>query len=264
MLVFKVVNISARIKNPNLRLNEAMDYALVLRHLSSMECKYSLVLEDDAIISHDWFPRIESEIKTKLRGQQNWVYIKLFTGYKFFDWDWLWSISVLFKVLLFALFLYLIQYAIVQHLFKKRFGKIWHFFLFVNSAALVVFFNATCVNPVGFGLHEYTTGFGTVSVLVPKQHLIGIAEFLEQHVNGYLNRSKLEFQAKDLLLDKYRKINEGVELIFEPSLVQHIGIYSSVYMRDISDEGYKRMFKSFSFVSDFQPIQFDLKYVSSR
>lgn len=258
------MNLSARIQNTNLRVNEAMDYALVLNSFDSMNCTYSLLLEDDAIISHNWFNRIQAALESsKLKNRHDWSYVKLFTGYKLFDWDFVWRPIILVKIIMFALFLFIVQYTIAYHLYPKRFSNISFFLIFANSVALVVVFNATSVNPVGAGIHEYTTGFGTVSVLVPRHRLTDISKFLIKIVNDLVTKQNDNFMPKDLLLDKFRRNIGDVEFVFEPSLVQHIGYYSSVYARDTSEEGYKRMFKSYSFLSHFRPIQFDLAYSQS-
>lgn len=238
-----------------------MDYALVLKTLNEMNCNYGLILEDDAIISHNWFTRIQvaldhPSVKTRL----NWSYIKLFIGYKLFDWDWLRYPSIIIKVLLISIFLYLVQYTIIYNIYPKKFSKITFFLIFVNSVALIVVFNATSVNPVGAGLHEYTTGFGTVSVLIPRHRFLNISQFFIKNVDDYIKGRSRDFIAKDLQLDNFRKSVGDVEFVFEPSLVQHIGYFSSVYERDVSAQGYKRMFKSFSFVSHFNPIRFDQAY----
>lgn len=252
-------NLTAGIQNPNLRINEALDYALVMNDLTKLKCNNSLLLEDDALIANDWFSRLDSGLK-HLSKRKDWAYTKLFTGYKLYDWDWVWYPSVIIKVLMLALFLHLVQYVIIHTLFpSRRLSPLSLFLLFVNCVALVVVFNATLVNPVGAGVHEYTTGFGTVSVLVPMSKSTAIADYLKKRVNGFFENRE-HFQAKDLLLDEFRRTNRLREFIIEPSLVQHMGIYSSVYMRDVTSEGYRRMFKSFSFLSDFDPIKFDLEY----
>lgn len=256
------MNISARMNHPNLRLNEAMDYVRVFEHLSELKCKYSLVLEDDAILAYNWFPALHSEIDSKLKYRNNWAFVKLFFGYKFFDWDWLWSPTVIIKILMLALFLYIVQYTFVLNLFSRRFASVYLFLLFANSVALVVFYNATSVNPLGAGVHKYMTGFSTVAVLIPFERLSIIAGYIEDHVNSYLSGQSTArgFIAKDLLLSLYSQASRSVEYVYEPSLVQHIGIYSSVYVGDVSQTGYDRMFKSFSFASHFEPIRFDWKY----
>lgn len=238
-----------------------MDYALVLKTINEMDCSYGLVLEDDAIISHNWFTRIQLALEqSNLKTRLNWSYIKLFIGYKLYDWEWLRYPSVIIKVLLFSIFLHIVQYTIIFNIYPKKFSKITFFLVFVNSVALIVVFNATSVNPVGAGLHEFTTGFGTVSVLIPRHRLLNISQFLIKNVDDFITGRSRDFIAKDLQLDNFRKSVGDVEFVFEPSLVQHIGYFSSVYERDVSPEGYKRMFKSFSFVSHFNPIRFDPAY----
>lgn len=237
-----------------------MDYVLILRHLNSLNCNYSLIMEDDAIIAYKWFSLLETEIESTLSRRGDWAFVKLFYGYKFFDWDWIWSLSVIIKVLMLGLFLYLVQFTFIINIFSKKFSSISLFIIFGNSVALVVFFNATCINPMGAGVHKYTTGFSAVSVLIPNKRLTVIADFIEDHVDDYLNGRIGKFIPKDLLLTSYSKASRSAEFVFEPSLVQHIGIYSSIYLRDVSEYGYQQMFKSFSFASHFEPIRFNLNY----
>lgn len=237
-----------------------MDYVLILKHLNSIKCNYSLIMEDDAIISYNWFLRLHSELDFRLKQRHDWAFVKLFYGYKFFDWYWLWSPSVIIKILLLGLFLYIVQYTIAINILLKRTSSIFNFLLFSNSVALVVFFNTTCINPMGAGLHKYITGFSAVSVLIPNERLIFIADFIEDHVDDYLEGRINRFIPKDLLLSKYSQASRSAEYVFEPSLVQHTGLYSSIYMRDVSARGYQQMFKSFSFVSHFESIRFNLDY----
>lgn len=235
-----------------------MDYALILKYLHSIKCNNSIIIEDDAIISKNWFQKLDSA--TKQINRKDLAYIKLFTGYKFFDWDWIVNPFVILKIILLANFIFLLQFLIVKNLFKRRFSFIYLFILFVNSITLVVYFNATSVNPMGAGLHEYTTGFGAVAVMIPNERLLNVSKFFEDHVNGFLENHIMQSEPKDLLLNTYRLANRQVELIMEPSLFQHIGIFSSLYLRDVTSEGYQRMFKSFSFMYDFKLIEFDINY----
>jgi hypothetical protein len=260
--LIKIVNMSTQVKHWNARVKEALDFALVLGELHRLKCNYSILIEDDAIISYNWYDRIESSLqnlKQKQFESQCWLYLKLFTGYKFFDWDWITEPYPVLRVLALASCIFFVEYFVFKYFNSKR--KSFYFFLVfllaANSLGLSVFFNATSVTPVSYGIHEYATGFGTVALLVPHENLLNISKYIETRVNGYLSYRTGDFQPKDIMIDEYRNKTACRELILEPSLFQHVGMHSSLYLRDLTSDGYFKMRKSFSFKDERRLITFD-------
>ena len=99
--LIKIVNISANASlSSKPRLKEALDYALALEYLHREMCEYALVIEDDALIGHNWYRSLTNglEFIKRNHNETNLFYVKLFTGYKFcavwfwrktiFDWFW--------------------------------------------------------------------------------------------------------------------------------------------------------------------------------
>jgi len=129
--------------------------------------------------------------------------------------------------------------------------------LTVNSLSLIVIFYTTSYAPCGVGVRPYSTGFGTVSVLVPHSKLILLSNYLNQTVYAYLAGKINYINAKDLIIDTFKRENNLSEFIIEPSIVQHIGLHSSLYSRDSGNQGYKKMYKSFSWPDSKKLIRFD-------
>ena len=271
-----IVNITTKIRHYNLRIKEAMDYALVLKHLYDIKCNYSFVMEDDAIVSYNWYNKLKISIDL-IKNSKNWLCIKLFSGYKFFDWDWLWFPEQILKVLFYSIALSFanittnnIIYLLVKnkdfdilkeniiYYFRPR-SKIRIFvflILILNSFTLVIIFKSTSINPTENTIREYRTGFGLVSVLIPHQNLHLFAQYLNETVHKSIIKNE-KFIPKDLLIEIYRETNHFKEFIMEPSLVQHSGMHSSLYDRDTTLTGFKNLYKSYSFIDENLPIVFN-------
>ena len=131
----------------------------------------------------------------------------------------------------------------------------------MNSLSLITIFYATSVTPCGVGVRPYSTGFGTVSLLIPYSKLILLSNYLNVTIYDYLNGRIDKISAKDLIIDSFKTQNNLTEFIIEPSVIQHIGRHSSLYTRDVeSSDGYKRMYKSFSWADSKKLIEFDPNY----
>lgn len=260
------VNISSKVFHSNNRVNEAADYAKVIKLLDRFNCSYQLIVEDDAIAQVDWFTRVKhltASIPASLAYK--WFDIKLFTGYKFFDWDWLSFKYALSKVVLISICLSVLTFYVYSFLIKRyssiSVSKLGVFLILVNSFGLIVVFNTTSVSPIRSGIREYATGFGGVSVLYNRLYSIRFAEYLERVVSDYVSGKSDFFQPKDLLIEEFRRGNNLSEFIAEPSVFQHTGMHSSLYERDLNSVGFEKMFKSFSFLDNDKLIKFDEKFV---
>jgi hypothetical protein len=260
--LINIENLSSNIINSNLRVKEAADYALALRKLNSKNCKYQLLLEDDAIAAFNWMERILKIIdELLLIHRNNWFIVKLFTGYKFYDWDWIHSKEIIRNLFIISLFLTCLTCFIYYNLLIRKsinfkLKSIRLVLMLINSIGITVFFNATSITPFHNGIREYSTGFGGVSVLFNGLLSIEYALYLEKTVNDYQTGKRSDFMPKDLLFQEFKELNNLTEFIVEPAVFQHTGLYSSLYDRDTSINGFKQMFKSYSFIDNHKLIEF--------
>lgn len=256
--LIQVENLSSKFEHKNMRLVEALDYAKCLRYLRKQACKYSILIEDDAVFSTNWYEKIENELrKIEKLNLKNFFIIKLFSGYKFFDNDWIFYPFLLIWALFLSVVVWFLEFLFLTRIRKLKLSNFSVICLFLNSLVLVWFSRTTSISPMGEGVHEYTTGFGAVSVLFPWNRLLSLAEYMENTVESYLSGKSIYFEAKDLLIEDFRSRNRLVEYILEPSIIQHTGMHSSLYKRDMSQRGFRLMYKSFSFVDNFKLIEFN-------
>jgi len=192
------------------------------RKLYAKRCKYQLILEDDIIAQFNWFNRIKSiivSIETNNQNEDKWLAVKLFTGYFFFDWDWIMHWNIWSEVIVISLIIAFFTYIFVNNLTFHRIKKIKFLLILINSLALVSFYNATRVAPFKwYALREHPTRFGCVAVLFNKNNSIKFAKYLEQVVNDFLTGKSNFFLNKDLLIEIFRRKNNLVEFIAEPSV----------------------------------------------
>jgi hypothetical protein len=261
--LIKIETLKSSIAHENLRIKEALDYALILKYMHSQNCQNSIIMEDDALIAHNWFQMITSSLDCiqKTFNEREFIYIKLFSGYKFFDWDWIKFPSIILKVFFYAFLITGLNWSIIQNTNIFKLTNVKLFLLIINSFSLITIFYATSVTPCGVGVRPYSTGFGTVSLLIPYSKLILLSNYLNVTIYDYLNGRTDKINAKDLIIDSFKTQNNLTEFIIEPSIIQHIGRHSSLYTRDVeSSDAYKRMYKSFSWADSKTLIEFDPKY----
>jgi hypothetical protein len=235
-----------------------------MKYFINSSCEYAILAEDDVIFAENWFEIILTELeRTEKLKMNDWLMCKLFSGYKFFDNDWLdmSNIALILKLVFYSIILSIfsitVYYYVMKHPKKKVFTKAIIFLFFLNSLTQMWFYNSTSVDPFGDTTHYYWTGFGCVSVLYPNKSLHLLSDFLSNVVLNYINGTSAFFKPKDLLIDWYRKVKHFRELSIEPSIVQHTGLHSSLMVKDISQVGYRLMYKSFSFVDDFKLLKFN-------
>jgi len=226
----------------------------LIRKLYAKGCSYQLIVEDDIIAQFDWFNRIKSIIdQIELnKNKDNWLVVKLFTGYNFFDWDWLMKWNVCFEVILVSLLIFFFTNFFASYLTPQRLNKITTLLILINSLGLVCFCYALSTEPLKRnGIRKYSTGFGTVAVLFNRENSIIFANYLETVVNDFLTRRSNFFKHKDQLIETFRIKNNLVEFIAEPSVFQHQGMHSSLECRDQSSYGFFfQIYKSYSFLDD--------------
>ena len=259
-ILFKTIKVNSKIQHENPRVKEAADFSLIIKEINKLKnFTYILLLEDDALVTNNWYEKILQSLNQLPENLSNkWFCIKLFTGYKFFDWDFIQFPLVIIKILFYSFILSLIQLYICKTL--NLFNMFIGFVLFVNTVSLLTFFTATSVNPVQKSLREYNTGFGAVSILISNSNSLKLANYIDSVVYNYTQLKSNFFIPKDLLISKFVQDNSLIELISEPSLVQHTGMHSSLYLRNLNDQGFKAMFKSYSFVDERKLIKFSSNY----
>ncbi|RNA38114.1 hypothetical protein BpHYR1_041500 [Brachionus plicatilis] len=111
----------------------------------------------------------------------------------------------------------------------------------------------------GSGLRVQRTGFGSVAVVYPIQHLVPLSQYLEHTVLNYVNQKSRFVEPKDILMEIYRREKGLDEMVLEPSLVQHTGFYSSLEQKNSTYKNFHKMFKSLTFADDFRKIEFNWK-----
>jgi hypothetical protein len=244
----------------NSRDKESMDYAYILREMKKWSCEYIMVSEDDAIFKRDWFDVLESALDIAKRNQVDFFLAKFFTGYKLIDLDWLLHPVCIVEVLGYSA---TISFVLTRYLLRKRLNKIHVAVVFVNSLAIIFLLKSFSINPIKKNeLFEYVSGFGTVSILYSNDDKLSKwINYLENAIGSYLNNTSTFRMPKDLLLGIFREANNYKELKLEPSIVQHIGMQSSLDYRDLGEVRYRQMFKSYSFLDNFKLIEFDENYL---
>ena len=251
----------------NRKINEAINYAQAMRIIAKRnECRHALLIEDDSIVAPDWYTKLCDAIRKIENKQDEWMSLKLFTSFRHFDW--LTHFETVFNSILFICLLFLIQFKTVSNRFvgtKQK--KLKAFVLFVNLFFFKWLLNSNSISPLGYGLKKFSQGFNTVAVVYPKEQLNFIAEYLEDKINSHLTQGKL-FLPKDLAISQYRRDNHLREYILEPSIVQHVGVHSSLRNdifnrnsnRNIIDYQY-RPFHSYSFMKEYSDlIKFEDKF----
>jgi hypothetical protein len=293
-----IVNISSNIDHREPKVKETMDYALVLNELYTFNCKYSLIIEDDSIISHDWYSRIKDSIdyinvNNKL---DDWMCTKLFSGYKFYDIDLLYDplivITCILKSLIFSIFQILLFNIInnvlyLRHSLLKNFKRFKLIFLksiflvienkrtkyyfiisysliIINSFLIIFWFKLTSINPVDTNnIRDFSARFGTVAVLYPYHQLLPFSQYLKNELREYLYNANAHFLPKDLSLFKYKQINNLKEFTMEPSLVQHTGLHSSLHNIRINEKAYNNLIRSYSFTDENKPVTFETNFLDN-
>ncbi len=225
----------------------------MIRKLYAKECNYQLILEDDIIAQLNWFDRIKSIIDfiESNKNKAKCLVVKLFTGYNFFDWDWAMDWNVWLQVFSISFIILFFTHFFVTSLTTQRINKISFILILINSVGIVSFCYAASTEPLKrHGVREYSTGFGTAAVLFNKNNSILFANYLEEVVDNFLTRKSKFFKHKDLLIETFRRQNNLIEFIAEPSVFQHQGMHSSLEKRDLSLFGFLEIYKSYSFLDD--------------
>ena len=193
----------------------------MIRKLYAKECNYQLILEDDILAQFNWFTRIETIVANiPIKHKNKWLLVKLFTGYKFWDWDWTREWTVWLEVAYTSALIVFFTVVLFVKLLCQPLNRVKCALILVNSVGLVVVYHATRVAPIQWnGIREYSTGFGGVAVLFNRNNSIRFAAYLEKVVDDFILGKSEFFQPKDLLIEQFKSENNLSEFIVEPSLV---------------------------------------------
>ena len=139
------------------------------------------------------------------------------------------------------------------------------YFIFLNTVFLKIYLNCTSAFSFSNGIHEFSQGFNTVAIIYPHLQLKLLSDYIEQHIKDFIIGKVHPLYPKDLLMNEYRKDMHVKEYVTEPSIFQHIGVYSSLGSRDSNLINFQYgPFESYSFQANLQPIIFDQDlYVSN-
>jgi len=140
------------------------------------------------------------------------------------------------------------------------------FILGINLLTLAVFINSSSIKPIGYGLKAYSQGFNAVAVVYPRHQLLAFSDYLVGSIYSYVVAGTSDkFIPKDIVLSLYKQENKLDIYVVEPSLVQHVGVHSSLRNLNHSPVNIKqnqyRPFQSYSFMKNYEiPIKFDPLY----
>lgn len=266
--------------NPNrlerIKAKENADFLAALR--SMQDCKYAIILEDDALASMDWLDKtlaLVDSIKSK-----NWLYLKLYAPYTWMGW----GLETGHIVTLLSLGLaagLCLSLMIGTCLYGKRTNSRMDYELVESGQAnwrsgdfvsprfcspistllavsiLTVLFH--CIGrqhllPLTRGVHEHDLNACMVATLYPQSQIKPLADYYSQMLIEEGDKSWPTYMLKDNVPTAYRAMNNLVELIAVPSVFQHCGIHSSLEFKAIVDPA--RLSVATSFEDDGKPITF--------
>jgi hypothetical protein len=246
------------------KFTESYDYAKIMEYFykNKPECKYTLLLEDDSIAAYDWYHKIDEALNS-LDKQEQWLCLKLFTSYRFFDFfTHIPTLILTFFVSFLASFIQVLVF-LKLGLFKIRHFKTYEIYLiFLNTSGILILLKSVHTSPLGLGVIEFSIGFNTVANLYPRAILATLSDYFEKFLIEYIaQRNYGHFLAKDLLLKKFKDEINLKEYIVEPAVFQHVGLISSMSWRVQNKDLYKKQFQpfqSYSFNKECaRPIVFD-------
>lgn len=254
----------------NKKIQESIDYSTILKYIyqNRTECKYVMLLEDDAIAAPNWYISLMNVFKDL---DNDWFCLKLFTSYKWLDW--LKHIQTVFNATLLSIILFFILRPILR-LVVHKLVLLDLAILFISSVSIVILWKSLSIAPLGYGIIRFTQGFNTVANVYQRKYLKIIYEYLSYTVDEHLRNQKITFSAKDIALGNLIRKLGLQEFIIEPCLFQHIGLHSSLdsyndeYIKNEISKVHNVLryqygpFQSYSFIKEFgeNTIEFNSSY----
>jgi len=112
-----------------------------------------------------------------------------------------------------------------------------------------------------FGVNNYFQDFNLVAILLNKDHLTRLADYLEFNLSETFRKKNIYiFGPKDVAINNYARDSGLSILSFEPVVFQHTGIFSSVVHRTPDEESVNEWYLSSNyFQAEGKPITFNPK-----
>jgi hypothetical protein len=266
------------LQNPKVR--EMSDYIFILSWLYKRSCKYTLILEDDAIATFNWYEKTIDAINKLNSYTNDWFSLKLFVSFGKFDW--IFDIDSVIRSVLFVFLFTLTQSLFLSYLINflnngscsfnveffysrgtlnlRNIPRKCILLIFFHTILFKLYLNSTSITPLGTGVREFLQGFNLVASVYPNDQLNLMSIYLETFFKNYLknNMPGNLFIPKDELLKSYIKENHLREFVVQPSFFQHIGVFSSLSVRGPDLKSLQNFnFESYSFEANMKPIVFD-------
>ena len=267
-------------ENQHPKVREMSDHITILNWLYKRSCNYTLILEDDAIATYNWYEKTIDAINKLNSYTSDWFSLKLFTG--FGKWDWVFDIDSVIRSILFVFIFTVAQSLFLNYLISilnnascslkleflntrgflnlRNIPKKYIALIFLHTILFKLHINCTTSTPFGTGVREFLQGFNLVASVYSNNQLNLMSIYLETFFKTYMFNNVPGFIAKDELLKIYIKENHLREFIVQPSLFQHIGVFSSLSARGPDLKSLQNFnFESYSFEDNMKPIIFDKK-----
>jgi len=230
-------------------VKEVLDYILALRMLNGMHCRYSIVLEDDAIVAIDFLHKLDALLENLNKlPNDSWLLLKLWSSFRYIGW----SKDCPFDKLLIAcctatliatyLVLLILFFLVWEALFSKRNNRTWDadfqlrpsskmsrkrscplqrivdlfspnftsfLALCIGFSTLVLLIGKQNLPPLRNGIHRVSTGAGAVALLYPSHSLAPIVSYLQSSYEQHAREKRLEELPNKDLF--FRKISSHLE-----------------------------------------------------
>lgn len=213
---------------------ERRDYVAALRLCLQRNATYSIILQDDAVLDWNFFPKLEFVLHYWLpRTTSSWAILKLFYPEKYQDWGN--DVSMIVELVAVVLMAGAVQTLLVSMvlpglLWGRRMSSLALALRLAASIAFILFAILTLGRPHWEELrklHPYLTsavparGCCIPAVLYPKAHLGEVVEYLDSvHCTNLF--------PVDIALDRFVEKTGLEKYLVVPNIARHIGYLSSL------------------------------------
>lgn len=257
-------------------LKQCIDYLTVLKSLVNMkECKRILILEDDVLAATDWYKKIiYFDKKREELVSDKWIYLKLFSTFKFKGWTsesfYIFQLVILSLTLAVAInfilkmslkrFTLPITFSNEMSTFSLAFLIFhilkWLLLLVICFSAFMIIGRQSLFNRFPKNsIQILDIGAMAQAVLWNRKIVPHYIKFLQDKIE----QDNIEIEPIDLLFKEFEmEFNRNIAkrdrhevLISVPDVFQHIGVSSTFNRREKSN-----LIRSYNFPDDNQPIKF--------
>lgn len=272
-------------------IKETIDYLVAMDHVLESNCKYGLLLEDDAMASVGWADDLMGTLDELEAKNSRWMVLKLFSTFLWVDWNWrvpsdvitilcltIGSVGLILVVLsTFAYFCDMISarynYRPINELhspqkprFRRRLSWVSCIYLGIGVGIFYILLGKYTLFPYENGVHDRHMGASCVANVYPREELRLFRDYIQKEFGYYEKQGRLgELPKKDLhfekMLDDLERTNgwRYQELFRLPNLFQHIGRKTSLD----KESSWESMVISNYFHDDKTPIKFDKDVLQS-